>query len=62
MHIKSKKHNSIAMFFPKNLMAGFEPGFAVSEADAASTAPLHQGEILHLLNVVFLIMETSVCY
>jgi hypothetical protein len=44
MHIKSKTHNSIAMFFLKPYtLAGFEPGPAVSEADAMSTAPRRQG-------------------
>jgi hypothetical protein len=44
MHIKSKTHNSIAMFFLKPYtLAGFEPGSAVSEADAMSTAPRRQG-------------------
>jgi VanZ family protein len=41
MHMKSKTHNSIAMFFLKTLyiptLAGFEPGSDVSEADAMST-------------------------
>jgi hypothetical protein len=41
---KSKTHNSIGMFFLKPYtMAGFEPGSAVSEAAAMSTAPRRQG-------------------
>jgi hypothetical protein len=44
MHIESKTHNSIAMFFLKPYtLAGFEPGSAVPEADAMSTAPRRQG-------------------
>jgi hypothetical protein len=45
MHIKSKTHNSIAIFFLKKTftLAGFKPGSAVSEADAMSTAPRRQG-------------------
>jgi hypothetical protein len=40
MHIKSETYNSIAMFFLKPYtMVWFEPGSAVSEADAMSTAP-----------------------
>jgi hypothetical protein len=43
-HIKSTKHNSIAMFSLKNeYLAGFKPGSFVPEGDALSTAPRRQG-------------------
>jgi hypothetical protein len=46
MHIKSKTHNSIAMFFLKHyILAGFEPGSAVSDAAAMSTAPRPHGQL-----------------
>jgi hypothetical protein len=39
-HIKSKTQNSIVVFFYKHYtLTGFEPGSAVSEAAAMSTAP-----------------------
>jgi hypothetical protein len=45
MHIKSKTHNNFAMFFLKPYtLAGFEPGSAVSKADAMSSAPRRQGK------------------
>jgi hypothetical protein len=45
MHIKSKTHNSNAMFFLKPYtLAGFEPGSAVCEAAAMSTAPRRHGQ------------------
>jgi hypothetical protein len=42
MTIKSKTYNRIV--FPKKTytLAGFEPGSAISEADAMSTAPRRQ--------------------
>jgi hypothetical protein len=45
MHIKLKLHNTIAMFFLKTfyILAGFEPGYAVSEATTISAAPRRQG-------------------
>jgi hypothetical protein len=50
MHIKSKTHSSIAMFFLKPYtLSGFEPGSAVSEAAAMSTWPLRQGIPLYSL-------------
>jgi hypothetical protein len=49
MHIKSIKHNSIAMFSLKTLnvhtLEGFEPGPSVREAHAMTTPPSHQGHM-----------------
>jgi hypothetical protein len=43
MHIKSIIHSRIAMFAMLRSLAGFEPGYSVSEAEAMSTAPRRQG-------------------
>jgi hypothetical protein len=48
--MKSKTHNSIAIFFLKPYtLAGFEPGSAVSEAAAKSTVPRRQGCVVRML-------------
>jgi hypothetical protein len=49
MHIKSKTHNSIVIFFLKTLHPGGIRTRTVSEADAMSTAQRRQGNtLLHL--------------
>jgi hypothetical protein len=52
MHIKSKTHNSIARFFLKPYtLAEFEPGSAVSEAAAMSTAPGQVARFIYMSRV-----------
>jgi hypothetical protein len=58
--LEPKAHNITMFFLKPYTLAGFEPGSAVSEADAMSTAPRRQGPsiemfVLHRTSYVFIL-------